>query len=373
MKKCSKKKILFITAFPPNEQTAGQNYSMNLINDLSSTHQVDIIYWGYEKHSISKKIIDRVNVLKEYSVNMKVLSIIWSVILFLFPFFTVRFNLAALGYIHRIYKHYDILYFDFSQVFVYSLFLSHSCKIMMCHDVISQKYTRDNRFYIYKWWINNSEKRLLNTAKRILCFSEKDRSLISTNEKIVEVVSFYIDNKILDIQLETLGLGSFFCFYGAWNRNENLSGLLWFINKVLPLCDSDIVFKIIGGGMPLDVKKIIEKKRNISYLGFVENPYSIIVQSKALLAPLFSGAGVKVKVIESLALGTPVIGTNIAFEGIMRVDYANNKNAQVLFSSAENMATLINNFQISQKEKVDIRNTFLSKYGSRKFIHMMNL
>lgn len=367
------KKILFVTAFPPNDRTAGQNYSMNLIGDLSNTHHVDIICWRYEGHSISQEISDKATILKEYNVNVKARSIIWSAIFFLFPFFTVRFNLSALCYIRKICKYYDVLYFDFSQVFVYSLFLSHSCKIIMCHDVISQKFARDNKFYIYKWWINYSEKRLLNSAKRILCFSEKDKALISVNKKIsVEVVSFYIDKKIFDIQFESLKLESFFCFYGAWNRNENLSGLIWFIDKVFPLCNSNVTIKIIGGGMPLDIRMKIGKYQNISYLGFVDNPYSVIAKSKALLAPLFCGAGVKVKVIEALALGTPVIGSDIAFEGIMKVDYAGNKKSQMLFSDAENMATLINGFQVSLKEKMDIRNLFLSKYGSRKFVSTLN-
>jgi len=34
--------------------------------------------------------------------------------------------------------------------------------------------------------------------------------------------------------------------------------------------------------------------------------------SKALISPLFTGAGIKVKVIEALACGIPVIGTDIA-------------------------------------------------------------
>ena len=57
-------------------------------------------------------------------------------------------------------------------------------------------------------------------------------------------------------------------------------------------------------------------------LGFVDNPYKIMSESLGLIAPLFHGAGIKVKVIESLACGTPVIGTEVAFEGI---DFIENK------------------------------------------------
>jgi hypothetical protein len=55
---------------------------------------------------------------------------------------------------------------------------------------------------------------------------------------------------------------------------------------------------------------------NIDYLGFVDRPLDIIYTSCAVIAPLFTGAGVKVKVIDSFTTGTPVIGTNITFEGL---------------------------------------------------------
>ena len=51
-------------------------------------------------------------------------------------------------------------------------------------------------------------------------------------------------------------------------------------------------------------------------MGFVDDPYLLLSHAKALVSPLFNGAGIKVKVIESLACGTPVIGTEIAFEGL---------------------------------------------------------
>ena len=38
-------------------------------------------------------------------------------------------------------------------------------------------------------------------------------------------------------------------------------------------------------------------------LGFVENPYGYIAEAQGLIAPLFHGAGIKVKVVEALALG----------------------------------------------------------------------
>ena len=47
-------RILYITAFPPNQKTAGQDYSRRLILDLiKKGNVVDLIYVDYPKHVIA--------------------------------------------------------------------------------------------------------------------------------------------------------------------------------------------------------------------------------------------------------------------------------------------------------------------------------
>ena len=74
------------------------------------------------------------------------------------------------------------------------------------------------------------------------------------------------------------------------------------------------VYNVFSLGIPLDEEVV--PNLNLDILGFVDDPYKILSQSKALISPLFTGAGIKVKVIEALACGIPVIGTDIAFEGL---------------------------------------------------------
>lgn len=77
-----------------------------------------------------------------------------------------------------------------------------------------------------------------------------------------------------------------------------------------------ILIKVVGGGLSNDLQEKIKREANIDYVGFVDNPYEYLSKSKALIAPLKKGAGVKVKVVEAIACGCPIIGTDVAFEGI---------------------------------------------------------
>lgn len=47
---------------------------------------------------------------------------------------------------------------------------------------------------------------------------------------------------------------------------------------------------------------------------FFKNSYTNIAESQAFIAPIFQGARVKAKVTESLATGTSIIRTELAFE-----------------------------------------------------------
>lgn len=361
-----KSSILFITAFPPNNITAGQNYSTHLLNDLSKDYNIDVVYWKYKEHSVC--LPTNVKILHEYFVNSKKKTILFSFLFLLFPFFTTRFNVHALKQIRKLANNYDYLYFDFSQIFIYSLFVKHSHKIKMCHDVISQKYARTPFAPFYRWWVQLSEKMLINKNDTVLCFSEKDKKLLDKLCKCNSfALSFYIDNKIILQNKDFVSCKNYFVFYGAWNRRENLDGLLWFIHNVYPLCIKSIEFKVIGSELPIEVQKIIKDSSTIEYLGFVENPYILISAAKALIAPLFTGAGVKVKVIESLALGVPVIGTDVAFEGINNfcVDGINVLQRVCTFSEFAKAVNYLHSSNVIDHKRIS--NYFLSNYSNNKF------
>jgi glycosyltransferase involved in cell wall biosynthesis len=209
-----------------------------------------------------------------------------------------------------------------------------------------------------------SERLLDNSGHKTLCFSEKDKTLIrNISHKDVFVVPFYINTSIREIDCSKIEIENYFVFYGAWNRNENEEGLVWFIEQVYPQLDTELQFRIIGGQMRESVKEKIAKYSNIEYLGFVENPYLILSKSQALIAPLFNGAGVKVKVLESLATGTPVIGSSVAHEGLMEYANINGQKMMYLADNSNDMVKALSEWTlITSSEKVSAKESFLNRY-----------
>ncbi len=362
------KKVLLISAFPPSRYSAGQNFTLNLLQDLAKDHKIDFVYFAFREQTYASPS-PSINIIRR--IPLSILNRIINVILcpFFHPLFSVRFSFSTLLLLKKLTRRnsYDIICFDFSQVFVYSLFFRKEKKILIAHDVIAQKSLRE-RFGVGHRWAAWTERRLFSQKNiEVFTFSEKDKKLIEVhaNGVQVSVINFYLSDKIL-MQSSHFSNDEYFCFFAAWNRPENHEGLSWFIGEVLPHIPTGR-FLVIGANMSEPLQQQIKSTTNMEYLGFVENPYDLIANARALVAPLFRGAGVKVKVIESLACGTPVIGTDVALEGIASVT----DNSLIDCRSANDFIQTILNFKITNEDKVHLKRTFLKYYtDEKKRIHL---
>lgn len=360
-------KILFITPFSPDNQGRCVSYTGQLLKELSRNHTIDLVYFRYRNDCTYVPYNTNINVVLEKVISTKDKIIGMLSLPFIFPLFSSRFNVHILDFLQRRIEEvdYDYIYFDFSQTFAYVPYLRHPNKILMSHDVIAQKYSR-MKTYLRPWAVA-SEKSLLNRGGVIFTFSEKDSSLLKTlyNIDSYHTTFFLNENVIRAIPNEDT---DYFVFFGAWGREENLDGLKWFLDNVYDSVPKSIKFKIIGGGLTCAQRERIKKLPNVEYLGFVDNPYPTIANAKAEIAPLHMGAGVKVKCVEALGCGTPVIGTEIAFEGI---SYKFNK-YMLLASTPEEYVNYILHFPLSLNDKKRLKEDFISNYDNKTILNYIN-
>lgn len=363
------KKILFITPHLPSLRAGGEKFTYLLLNELSKNHIVDLIYYKYSEDPYYIIPNNNVNVLRimKNSIGIKLYHALRHPATH--PIFSVRFDYDLLKYLqHRLsIVDYDLLYLDHSQMFMYGKYFPNVKKILMAHDVMVQRYERKGN-WISKKLIISKEKELMSMPKStIFTFSQKDNEIIMKQYGLKSYsTNFFLDDEIIEAIPQKIERR--IVFIGKWNRPDNLDGLIWFLENVYQLINKNIRVVIYGKWLPETIIKKISLETNIKYLGFVENPYTEIANSLAMLSPLFSGAGVKVKVVEALACGTPVIGTNIAFEGISK-DYAPfMKQAD----DAEIFARLINDINISITERRQFKKKFLQSYHDQNIVSFIN-
>lgn len=103
-----------------------------------------------------------------------------------------------------------------------------------------------------------------------------------------------------------------------WLWKPNYDGLVWFLERIWPKIlqqRPDVEIDIIGIGLS---QNFIDKykNRNTHFLGLVNDLTPFRQKGTLFIAPLFSGSGMKLKVVEGMANGLPIITTKIGAEGI---------------------------------------------------------
>lgn len=182
--------------------------------------------------------------------------------------------------------------------------------------------------------------RLLKHIRSITVVSEMERELVSRNFteiKEVTVVPNGIDvdectNVNAEPQPHTI------IFTGSFRYRVNYEAMVWFLSEVFPLALEKIpTMELIITGDHQNLP--LPSQRNVRLAGYVDNVRSWIASSTIAIAPLLSGGGTRLKVLEAMALGTPVVATSKGAEGLNAV----NKEHLLIADTPEEFAQCILN------------------------------
>jgi len=107
------------------------------------------------------------------------------------------------------------------------------------------------------------------------------------------------------------------CHIGSMNWSPNMEGIEWFLDDVWPLIHEahpELQFTLAGHGTP---DKLLQRQDpNVRFVGAVPNANEFMLDHDMMIVPLLSGSGVRVKIVEAMALGRVVITTSVGAEGL---------------------------------------------------------
>lgn len=199
---------------------------------------------------------------------------------------------------------------------------------MRAHNVeyeIWERITSNTKFLPKKWYLQYLTSKLkryelahLNKYDYLVAVSERDLRKFKTlgykNGAISSPIGLDLKNyTTIPNQKSSNDL----CFIGALDWIPNMEGLMWFIENVFPGLSQkfpDLKLHIAGRNTPDTLKTL--KVNNIVVHGEVEDAVKFVDQFSMMIVPLFSGSGMRVKILEGMALGKVVITTKLGKEGI---------------------------------------------------------
>jgi glycosyltransferase involved in cell wall biosynthesis len=169
-------------------------------------------------------------------------------------------------------------------------------------------------------WTQALELALVRTADITTVVTDRERQILEAEvpNAVVEVLPNV--NRVLPIvggpeQREGL------LFVGGFEHTPNTDAVLHLVRDVMPLVWDelpDLVLRIVGPNAPPEIEALASD--HVEILGWVPEMAPLLDSSRALVAPLTFGAGLKGKVTQSLAAGLPVVTTPVGAEGLNTQD-----------------------------------------------------
>lgn len=164
-------------------------------------------------------------------------------------------------------------------------------------------------------------------------------------------------------------------YVGTLNWEANIDGLLWFIKEVWPQIvqsDPSIVLDIVGGNPDTRIVAACEPHANIHLLGFVENLEDCFKDSRVFIAPLRFGSGIKVKVLNSMCRGLPIVTTSVGVEGIDIEHMKHSMVADDALAYATAVIRLMVDKVLWETIETNSRKLIVSKYTWKKVLGDLN-
>jgi len=195
--------------------------------------------------------------------------------------------------------------------------------VLVMHN-IEWQYLKGSKSPLYKP-MKIYEHYVMAHVDAIVALSPRDCEYVRSN--FPEKKLFYIPPGVDTTKYQSGGskydFGNDKCnllFYGALDREQNVEGLKFIISSLIPALKLSglmprIRMNVFGSGKP---PKEIDLAGNpdINYLGYVDDVERYIRGADAILVPLKNSGGIKVRILESLACGKPVIASPEAKSGL---------------------------------------------------------
>lgn len=159
----------------------------------------------------------------------------------------------------------------------------------------------------------------INQYDLLVTITERDAVFFEKygNEKPLEIIPFGIDPGDYPEPIFQTNPPSLF-YIGALDWQPNIYGLLWFLEEIWAKIKREfphLEFHIAGRNASAELQKRIHRYP-VVFHGEVPSSRDFMHDKSILVVPLFAGSGIRVKIIEAMAMGKPVISTELGTEGI---------------------------------------------------------
>ena len=233
-------------------------------------------------------------------------------------------------------------------------------KIWEDYTRFSSSFFKRNMFRYLTSKLKKFELNAIAKTNQVFAITENDKMQFQTDgiQVPITVIPFGIEqNASLPPKIKPNKI----FFLGAYNWKPNLDAALFLIHEIVPeliKIHPKLELHLAGTYMPESFRRFASK--HIIIHGKVESSSEFVLNHGILVAPIFSGSGVRIKIVEALSQGIPVVASTIAMQGIDETSalIADNKNEFI-----QQISQLINNKEIKENLQLKTITTIQEKFS----------
>jgi len=332
-------KVLLLTQvlpYPPDSGPKVKTY--NVLKYLARKHQVTLASFVRGDQSKDIRVLERLCTGGVYTVPMKrgkVRDAWYMLRSFLSgqPFMMTRDDRAAMRrLVDRLAaeQHFDVAHADQLNMAQYAARVSDAIKLLDAHNALWLLYKRlwetmkpgPQKWLLGRDWrlLKEYEGRICREFDAVLAVSEEDKAALE------EAAGRPLDINVIPIAVDTDEVamiertpGPCILHIGTMYWPPNIDGVWWFLREVYPLIRQqrpDVIFDIVGSRPPASLRALNENGIGVNVTGYVADPTPYLQRAALMVVPLRAGGGMRVKILNALAQGIPIVSTTLGAEGI---------------------------------------------------------
>jgi glycosyltransferase involved in cell wall biosynthesis len=327
--------------YPPKDGGAIAIY--NLIKGLGSMgHDVTVLAMNTRKHfTDAGEVINGLKDIAEFSyininTDINIIKAAFNIVFSRIPYNAGRFiskEFAAKIEDILIAEKYDIVQLEGLYLIPYVDIVRQNSDALIsyrAHNIeheIWEGIVRNEKNILRRWYLRIMAKRIrnleisaMNSYDLLVPITHRDAQILNSlgNNKPYHVCPVGIDDERIQHQKGAINYRSVF-FLGSLDWFPNQEGLVWFIDNVWERIHTkypDVEFYVAGRNAPGWLENKITRTGNIVFKGEIEDAYAFMADKGIMVVPLFSGSGMRVKIIEGMAHDKVIISTAMGAEGI---------------------------------------------------------
>lgn len=278
---------------------------------------------------------------------------------------------------------FDIVHADQLNMGQYALPFPSGRKVLDLHNALwvlykrmseAQAFTNPMKYLLMRDWplLKRYEAEMCRRFDAVTAVSEEDKAALieAGAPSAMTVIPIAVD---LDSQpyIERQPKGPHIIHIGTMYWPANINAINWFLDAIYPLIKArlpEVRCTLIGARPPESIIERAKADPSLTVTGYVDDPLPYLQDASMMIVPLKAGGGMRVKILNALAQGIPMVTTTVGCEGIAVTPDKDILIADEPAAFAEASLRLLTDADLNQRISQNGRNMVMQRYDYREAV-----